>query len=321
MKRLIFAFVLIFSLVTKVAGQDIYEEISHEYIPQYFMDGAFSFPYMLEELVDEFKDLDPFNSCVMTTYFCLSRMFLGLEVGKDRVEANLASIEQCMGRDNAIYALALISKSIDENENLNVLLSAADILEETAGEDSWEYAFAMYVASRYAMDIKKYGSSRKSLEYANKCIEILEKDHTDNWLYRLASANRGIARLYAEDGGGFNELVAALDSFGEVEDFADILPFVHVAIDAATIYTSAGHHDEAIEIAEVIEQLLMSMEMGMEKSELYYAINRTAYYAYAMKKDKKNATLYYAKAESACIARFGKGSKQHKSLQEYKKMF
>lgn len=318
MKRFLIALALTCLPVTIVTAQDIYEDMSHDYIPQYFMDGAFFYPGTLESLVEEFIDTDPVRFSLYDTYCQLSSIMLGLEVERSRSEANMLRIEKYMGTDNTIYALAMLPKAVEDDENLNILLQAAELIAGTAGEDSWEYALAMFLASSFTLDIEKYGDSSQALEYSEKCMEILEDGHDDTWLYYLAMVNKGIARIFAQDGEGINDMIAALDAFVDEIDEKECCPYIYAALNLATLYTSMGYHDYAIELALTTEPLIL--ELGLTSSDMYMSLNRTLCYAYAMKKERKKARSYFAKAEQACIERFGEGSKQHKSLDRYREM-
>ena len=318
MKRFISAFALMVSLVTNVAGQDIYEEMSHDYIPQYFMDGAFFYPSVLEPLIEDIVEVDPIKSSVHFTYCQLANVMLGQKVEKSKVEANMLRIEKYMGTDNTIYALAMLPKAVNDNESLDRLLQAADLIAETSGEDTWEYALAMFLASSFTLDIEKYGDSSQSLEYSEKCLMILEDGQSDTWLYRLAMVNKGAARLLAQDGEGINDVIAAYEAFGDDVDEKETCPYLYVGLNLATLYTSAGYHDLAIELALAVEPMMLELELT--SSDLYMSLNRTLCYAYAMKKGKRKAREYFEKAEQACIERFGRGSKQHKGLDRYREM-
>ena len=132
MKRLLLTLALLCGMTVCCMAQDPYEDMSHEYIPQYFMDGAFLYPVLLVDLVDELNEFDPINSSLMHTYAQLSSVMLGLKIGTDRIEDNLSRIEEHLGCDNAIYGLALIPKAVSEDEDLEILLESADIIAETA---------------------------------------------------------------------------------------------------------------------------------------------------------------------------------------------
>lgn len=318
MKRFLIALALTCLPVTIVTAQDIYEDMSHDYIPQYFMDGAFFYPGTLESLVEDLIEVDPLKSSILDTYCQLSNMMMGLKVERSKVEANMLRIEKYMGTDNTIYALAMLPKAVEDDENLNVLLQAAELIAGTAGDESWEYALAMFLASSFTLDIEKYGDSSQALEYSEKCMEILEGGDKDTWLYYLAMVNKGIARIFAQDGEGINDMIAAHDAFGDEIDEKECCPYIYAALNLATIYTSAGYHDLAIELAQLTELFLLELELT--SSDMYMSLNRTLCYAYAMKKERKKARSYFAKAEQACIERFGEGSKQHKSLDRYREM-
>ena len=318
MKRLLLTLALLCGMTVCCMAQDPYEDMSHEYIPQYFMDGAFLYPVLLVDLVDDFNEFDPINSSLMYTYAQLSSVMLGLKIGTDRIEDNLSRIEEHLGCDNAIYGLALIPKAVSEDEDLEILLESADIIAETAGEDSWEYALVMYFCSNVTLDIEKYGDSKKSLEYIERSMEILEAGYKDMWLYSLAKTSKGAAKLFAEDASGFNDVVQAFESITEVTE-QNFFTYLRIGIDLSTLYTNLGYHDYSIQLAEQLEPLLMENELV--ESEMYIAVNRTMCYAYAMKKNSRKAREYFEKAEKACIARFGEGSEQHKGLQKYREMF
>ena len=65
MKRLLLTLALLCGMTVCCMAQDPYEDMSHEYIPQYFMDGAFLYPVLLVDLVDDFNEFDPINSSLM----------------------------------------------------------------------------------------------------------------------------------------------------------------------------------------------------------------------------------------------------------------
>lgn len=321
MKKFATVLLLCIGMSLKCLSQNIYEDPSIEYIPQYFMDGSFSLPLSFEEMLDDFYEKYPVTASINHVYCQLSKVIVGVKIDMKEVDANIQRIEKHLGSDNTIYGLALIPKAIEKNENLEIILKAAEIIEDSSGDDSWEYAFALYIASTLTMDMERYGNASKSLEYAQKSLDILERGHKDSWLYPLASVNKGMARILLNDGKGLEDITGPYfklaESIGEVDQ--NIFPFLHVSTNLATIYTSCGYHEEAISVAKDLDQTLY--DLGFKSSELYMAANRTLCYAYAMKKDKKKAKIHYEKAEQACIERFGKGSRQYKSLQQYRTMF
>ena len=317
MKRLLLTLALLCGMTVCCMAQDPYEDMSHEYIPQYFMDGAFLYPVLLVDLVDDFNEFDPINSSLMYTYAQLSSVMMGLKIEKERIEDNLSRIEEYLGCDNAIYGLALIPKAISEEEDLEILLESAEVIAESAGEDSWEYALVMYLCSSITLDIEKYGDSKKSLEYADKSMTILEDGYKGTWLHSLVKTSKGAAKLFAEDASGFNDVLRTFESFTDVTE-QNYVTYLRIGVDLATLYTSLGYHDYSIQLAEELEPILI--DDVLVESEMYMAVNRTLCYAYAMKKNSKKAREYFDKAEQTCITRFGKDSKQYKGLQRYREM-
>lgn len=320
MKKFATALLLCIGMSLKCFSQNIYEDPSVEYTPQYFMDGSFENCKVANLIdLDSLYYNQPVNAGLVRTYCYLSHVMIGQRIGNDNIESNLKTIEESIGKDNSIYALALIPKAAEKEEDLGILLEAAEIIERHSGFNSWEYAFAMYMASSFTQDGDRYGGILTSLEYADKCISILEDEHKDSWLYKLAVVNRGAARMLNSDPDGFYEIHEAIKSFDTDNDSQKLIPAIKAFITFSTLLTMAGEHDSAILLLDGFDHVYNDYEL--QSTEMYMAANRTLCYAYAMKKDKKKAKIHYEKAEQACIERFGKGSRQYKSLQQYRTMF
>ena len=57
MKRLFLSFVLIIGVVVNSAAQVTYDEIYHEDIPKYFIEGAFIYPIIFEPMLDDMPSM------------------------------------------------------------------------------------------------------------------------------------------------------------------------------------------------------------------------------------------------------------------------
>ena len=289
-------------------------------IPQSYMDGLFVYPILLCELPDQ-VGLDPMNKCVCNTYSLLSHIFMGTKTPEGMTERNVLEIEQLMGTENTLYGLALICKAVEDDENMDILAKAIQIIKESSGEDSWEYALALFHCSSFTMDFERYPDTSIFRGYTEEVVRILEKGYKESWLYPVALAYRGWAKANNEDETFLEDLVNGYNILNvATADDRNLCPMVHVAIVFSVVLGLMEMYDKLLDVCLPVEQNLVLMEL--QQSDSYISINKNICYAYAKKKEKQKAKEYLKKAEDMCIKMYGKGSKKYDSMNfsYYKKL-
>lgn len=300
--------------------ESVMDALDLNQIPQSYMDGLFVYPIILSELPDQ-VNLDPMNRCVCNTYSLLSHIMMGTKMPEGMAERNVSEIEQLMGTDNTLYGLALICKAVEDDENMQILTEATEIIKESAGEDSWEYAQALFFCSNFTMDFERYEDTSIFREYTEKTIRVLENGHKESWLYPVALAYRGWAKANNEDETFIDDIIKGYDLLNvATEDDRNLCPMVHVAIIFSVVLGLMEMYDKLLDICLPVEQNLVLMEL--KQSDSYISINKNICYAYAKKNDKLKAREHFRKAEETCIAMYGKDSKKYKDMnfKFYKKL-
>lgn len=320
MKRFVLVLALIIGSAVNSVGQVSYDEVHHENIPDYFKEGAFLYPILFEPMLDSFKQLDdtPVMKAILNTYCMLSHTIIGTRIPDGKIESTLSLVEEHMGSDNTIYGLAMIAKANEAGEDIEMLTEAAQIIGESAGEDSWEYAYALFCCACAAMDAEKYGDMSRSIAYADRCIEILENDHKESWLYKMALVNRGSAKFLNMDESGLNEIVDGFTLLSDFEDERNLCSYCLAGINVASIYAMMSEYDLAVAMLQDIEPFLV--ELDCTASNSYIALSKAMVYSCVNSKKKKLAKEYMQKAEQACIERYGEDSQQYKDLEPYRQM-
>lgn len=315
MKKLLLLFVLLFvSFSINLKAQD--EDVLVKEIPVQFMQGSFNVPLILGDFI---QDQDPTSAAMLNTYYLLSHVMLGVKFPEGLIEKTLTDVENVFGKESTMYGLAMIPKGVDDDENLEILHEASEIIKNAEGENSWEYAYALMHCANVSLNLKKHGTIEKSQKYINKCISILEDGKKDTWLYPIAMCNRGAAKLYAQDETFFDDMVNAYEILDKDESEGSLLPQIYCSILLSSTFTLLEMPDRAINLLETDEIILTEFEL--QESELYVSLCTTMCYAHYLQKDKKKAQNYLKKAEEACIKRFGADSQRYKDLDSYRKLF
>lgn len=293
------------------------DDFKVEDIPSYFMSGEYYLPVFLAEFV---QYQDPVTQSMLNVYVLLSQAMLGCRFPDGLIDKTLSEVGQNFGKDHVLYGLALIPKAVDDEENLDLLVEASEIIRKAEGENSWEYAFALMHCANVTLDVNKYGTIDKSLGYIAKSLAILEKDYKDSWLYPVALSNRGYARLFNDDENFVDDVVLAFNTMNEkaeVNPLVALCPLAYTAVFLSAVSTLFKMPDKAIEVAEPIIPAFQEFEL--ENTENYLTLCSTLCYAYILKKDKSTARKYLAMAEKTCTAVYGPDSPKNRELDSYRK--
>lgn len=311
---------MVFTLVSIASFGQGNRAMEVDDIPQAFIDGVWAIPILYEPELDDLFSFDnaPIQKAVLKTYCLMAKSILGLKVNDADIESNLSQIDEHMGSDNAVYGLMLTVKASAHDEDIKILKQAEQIIMESAGEYSWEYAYVLFCLSCATMDAEKYGDMKLSIDYADKGIAILEDGYQDSWLYKVTLIARGFARFMDMDEESLDDVVKGFNLLNDPEDERNHGPYCLTGINVAAIYTVLDMHEEALALLSDVEQYFI--ELDCTASYAYYSLSKTAVYAYAKIKDKAQAKNYYRKAEKACLERYGKNSKEYKQLKPYRRM-
>ncbi|MBQ3521199.1 MAG: hypothetical protein IJA38_00005 [Bacteroidales bacterium] len=316
MKKILYTFILSAFAVFFTNGANAQETKVHvKEIPINFMKGSFNFAIAPGDLI---QYQDTANRAMLNTYYLLSHMMLGLKCPDKLIDSTLIEVEKIFGTENMLYGLALIPKAIEEDKNIALLDKATQIIKESEGDASWEYAFALLQCANTTLDIDKYKTSEKSLAYMEKCLAALE-GYKDNWLYALALSSRGLGKLYAQDELFIDDIMESYNlllNSGNPE--LNLIPFAYSSITFGSVCNIVDLPDKALTILLPVIEVFKELEL--EKSEHYISLCATLCHSYSLTKDKKKAKGFLMEAEQACIARFGKNSKQYRKLDSYRKL-
>lgn len=318
MKRLFVVFAFVMMSVISFAQH--HRSVEMDDIPLAFMDGVWSIPILYAPELDEFFSFDnaPIKKATLKTYCMLAQNIVGLKVERADIESNLSLIEEQMGTDNALYGLMLAVKSTADNEDVGLLKRAEQIVSESAGTDSWEYAYILFCLSCATMDADKYGNMNLSIDYADKTLAVLENGYQDSWLYKVTLINRGTARFLNMDENALDDVVKGFNLLNNPEDERNHGPYCVIGVNVATIYAYIDMHKEALALLKDIETYYT--ELDCTASNAYYSLAKAVVYSSAKTKNKAQAKIYFEKAEKACLERFGKNSKEYKMLKPYRRM-
>ena len=289
-------------------------------IPQHYISGAFVYATILESVIEE-VGLDPMNVCICNTYSQLSRIMLGAKLPDRMAERNVAQIRELMGDENTLYGLAMVAYAM-ELEDMEILSNATQIIKETAGEDSWEYALALFHCSCMTMDFDKYKDTEIALGYVKETVSLLENGHKESWLYPVSLAIRGWIKLVNQDETFIDDVLKGYTILSDASNNDDryVCPLFYVSTVVTSIYNLFEAYDKVVEICLQIVPCLEELELN--QTDIYISLNKNLCYAYAKKKQKKSAREYYKKAYEACVAMYGIGTKEYEkaNLSSYEKM-
>ncbi len=316
MKKILYTFILSAFAVFFTNGANAQETKVHvKEIPINFMKGSFNFAIAPGDLI---QYQDTANRAMLNTYYLLSHMMLGLKCPDKLIDSTLIEVEKIFGTENMLYGLALIPKAIEDDKNIDMLDKAAQIIKESEGDASWEYAFALLQCANTTLDTDKYGTSEKSLAYMDKCLAALE-GYKDNWLYALALSSRGLGKFYAQDESFIDDIIESYNLLNSGDPESNIIPLTYSSLTLGSVCNIIDMPDKALSILQPVVDVFKELEL--KKSEHYISLCTTLCYTYYLKKDKKKAKGFLMEAEQACIARFSKNSKQYKDLDSYRKLF
>lgn len=317
MKKSLLGFLLSILFFIPFSSHAQEDDFKVEEIPSYFMSGAYYLPIQLGEWI---QYQDAVTQSMLNVYRLLSHVMLGYKFPDGLVDSTLTAIEQTFGKEHLLYGLALIPKAMDKEDDLDLLVSASEIIRKSEGEDSWEYAFALMHCANVTLDVNKYGTIDKSLGYIAKSLAILEKDYKDSWLYPVALSNRGYARLFNQDENFIEDVVLAFNTMNERADVnpsVALCPLAYTAVFLSAISTYIKMPDKAIEVAEPI--ISAYQEFELENTGNYLSLCLSLCYAYILKGNKNTARKYLAMAENSCAAIYGADSPKNRELDSYRK--
>ncbi len=312
MRKILTVFFLVVALFT-TSNMRAQDNLIRE-IPTYFMKGEFTLAKMIGDMTGT---QDFVNKAMLDVYVLLSHMMLGLECPDKLIDSTLREVEKIFGTENMLYGLALIPKAIEDDKNIDMLDKATQIIRESEGDASWEYAFALLQCANTTLDTDKYGTSEKSLTYMDKCFAALE-GYKDNWLYALALSSRGLGKFYAQDESFIDDIIESYNLLNSGDPESNIIPFTYSSLTLGSVCNIIDMPDKALSILQPVVDVFKELEL--KKSEHYISLCATLCYSYSLKKDKKKAKGFLMEAEQACIARFGKNSKQYRNLDSYRKL-
>jgi len=218
---------------------------------------------MSQAMLDSKGNYSDLEIALIMGYKLMADASLGKMVDETFRQNTLQQLAAYAGKQSTNYALALLQVSNYNDETIQQIEQAKEIIDKANGSECWEYAYALHTLAGAQMMI---GKSEEALQNNEQAYALLSKLGMDNhWMMGKCYSLDGVIQTKNK---AYKQAIESIDKAIDISDAdEEIEPYLEVFGHAIYVYSGLRLFEQTIEVGDAA--LYCMKKLGLTETPSY----------------------------------------------------
>lgn len=212
---------------------------------------------MSQTMLDDKENFSDMEVALIMGYKLMADTSLGKNVDETFKKNTLQQLATYVGEQSTNYALALLQVSAYNDETLQQVEQAKDIIDKANGNECLEYAYALRTQAGVQMMTAKVDEALQTNEQTRALLSKLGLDN--HWLMSTCYSLNGVIQIMKK---AHKPALESIDKAIAIADANEELePYLEVYGHAIYVFSGVGLFEQSIEVGNVVLDSMKQLEL------------------------------------------------------------